>query len=70
MHETSIALALMGVASGGLREHGAARITALTVRVGQWSPAHGAVALELARGLCDSTAGLQHAEFAAARLSA
>ena len=37
MHEASIALALIDVAHDVLREHGAARATALTVRIGQWS---------------------------------
>lgn len=37
MHEASIALALIDVACDVLREHGAARASALTVRVGQWS---------------------------------
>jgi len=37
MHESSIALALIDVACDVLREHGADRATALTVRIGQWS---------------------------------
>lgn len=37
MHEASIALSLIEVACEVLREHGAARARALTVRVGEWS---------------------------------
>ncbi|MFC5849666.1 hydrogenase maturation nickel metallochaperone HypA [Deinococcus petrolearius] len=37
MHESSVALSLIGVAGDVLREHGAARAIALTVRVGAWS---------------------------------
>ena len=37
MHEASIALSLIDVASEVLRENGAARASALTVRVGAWS---------------------------------
>ncbi|WP_412030261.1 hydrogenase maturation nickel metallochaperone HypA [Deinococcus yunweiensis] len=37
MHEASIALSLIDVASEVLAEHGAARASALTVRIGQWS---------------------------------
>ncbi|MEF2278207.1 hydrogenase maturation nickel metallochaperone HypA [Deinococcus sp. YIM 134068] len=37
MHEMSVALALIDVACEVLREHGAARASSLTVRVGQWS---------------------------------
>ncbi|WP_216326391.1 hydrogenase maturation nickel metallochaperone HypA [Deinococcus aestuarii] len=37
MHEASIALSLIDVAREVLREHGAARARAVTVRVGQWS---------------------------------
>ncbi|GGN46977.1 hypothetical protein GCM10010842_38050 [Deinococcus daejeonensis] len=37
MHEASIALSPIDVASEVLREHGAARASALTVRAGQWS---------------------------------
>lgn len=37
MHEASIAVALIDVALDVLREHGAARATGLTVRIGQWS---------------------------------
>ena len=37
MHESSVALSLVEVARDVLREHGAARATALTVRVGAWS---------------------------------
>ncbi|BDP44274.1 putative hydrogenase nickel incorporation protein HypA (plasmid) [Deinococcus aetherius] len=37
MHESSIALSLIDVACEVLRAHGAARASALTVRVGQWS---------------------------------
>lgn len=37
MHEASIALSLIEVATEVLQEHGAARATALSVRVGQWS---------------------------------
>lgn len=37
MHEASIALSLIEVAREVLREHGAARASALTVRVGEWS---------------------------------
>ncbi len=37
MHEASIALSLIEVACDVLREHGASRASALTVRVGQWS---------------------------------
>ncbi|GGR93565.1 hydrogenase maturation nickel metallochaperone HypA/HybF [Deinococcus sedimenti] len=37
MHEASVALALVDVATEALHEHGGARVTALTVRVGAWS---------------------------------
>ena len=37
MHEASIALSLIEVAREVLREHGGGRVTALTVRIGQWS---------------------------------
>ncbi|MBX8463612.1 hydrogenase maturation nickel metallochaperone HypA [Deinococcus sp. RIT780] len=37
MHEASIALSLIDVASEVLRENGGARASALTVRVGAWS---------------------------------
>lgn len=37
MHESSIALSLIEVACEVLEEHHAARASALTVRVGQWS---------------------------------
>jgi hydrogenase nickel incorporation protein HypA/HybF len=37
VHEASIALSLIDVASEVLRENGAARASALTVRVGAWS---------------------------------
>ncbi|WP_291424780.1 hydrogenase maturation nickel metallochaperone HypA [Deinococcus sp.] len=37
MHEASIAVSLIEVACEVMREHGAARASALTVRVGQWS---------------------------------
>ena len=37
MHEASVALSLIDVAAEVLREHGAARVSALTVRVGAWS---------------------------------
>ncbi|GHF37614.1 hydrogenase nickel incorporation protein HypA/HybF [Deinococcus metalli] len=37
MHEASIALSLIDVASEVLAEHGVARARALTVRVGAWS---------------------------------
>ena len=37
MHEASIALSLIEVACDVLHEHGAARASALTVRVGEWS---------------------------------
>ena len=37
MHEASIALSLIGVATETLHQHGGERITALTVRIGQWS---------------------------------
>lgn len=37
MHEAAIAGALIGVAEEVLREQGGGRVTALTVRIGQWS---------------------------------
>ncbi|MFK7602942.1 hydrogenase maturation nickel metallochaperone HypA [Deinococcus sp. SM5_A1] len=37
MHEASIALSLTDVACDVLRENGGTRVTALTVRVGEWS---------------------------------
>lgn len=37
MHEASIALSLIDVASEVLREQGGVRASALTVRIGQWS---------------------------------
>ncbi|WP_293914788.1 hydrogenase maturation nickel metallochaperone HypA [Deinococcus sp.] len=37
MHEASVALDLIRVAQDVLREHGGVRVTALTVRLGQWS---------------------------------
>lgn len=37
MHEASIALSLIAVATETMQEHGGGRITALTVRIGQWS---------------------------------
>ncbi len=37
MHEASIALALIDVACEVLAEHNAAKATALTVRIGEWS---------------------------------
>ena len=37
MHEASIALSLIVVAAEALSEHGGGRVTALTVRIGQWS---------------------------------
>jgi hydrogenase nickel incorporation protein HypA/HybF len=37
MHEASIALDLIRVAQDVLHEHGGERVTALTVRLGQWS---------------------------------
>ncbi|OLV19676.1 hydrogenase maturation nickel metallochaperone HypA/HybF [Deinococcus marmoris] len=37
MHEASIALSLIEVAREVVRENGGGRVTALTVRIGQWS---------------------------------
>ena len=37
MHEASIALSLIEVAQDVLREQGGSRVSALTVRIGQWS---------------------------------
>ena len=37
MHEASIALSLIEVARDVLREQGGSRVSALTVRIGQWS---------------------------------
>jgi len=37
MHEASIALSLIEVAQDVLRENGGSRVSALTVRLGQWS---------------------------------
>ena len=37
MHEASIALSLIEVAQDVLRENGGGRVSALTVRLGQWS---------------------------------
>lgn len=37
MHEASIALSLIAVATETMLEHGGGRVSALTVRIGQWS---------------------------------